>query len=77
MAKTIYTKDNKCHVLLGGTTPVSIIRDYCGDAVIRALLRDVTMICDDIYEIAYLSEMDPDDTREIKTCTEALKAIFE
>ena len=33
MAETIYTKDGKCHVLLGSTTPVSIIRDYCGDEV--------------------------------------------
>lgn len=33
MADTIYTKDGKCHVLLGSTTPVSIIRDYCGDEV--------------------------------------------
>lgn len=31
MAETIYTKDGKCYVLLGSTTPVSIIRDYCGD----------------------------------------------
>ena len=31
MAETIYTKDGKCHVLLGSTTQVSIIRDYCGD----------------------------------------------
>ena len=33
MAETIITKDGKCHVLLGSTTPVSIIRDYCGDEV--------------------------------------------
>lgn len=33
MAETIYTKDGKCHTLLGSTTPASIIRDYCGDAV--------------------------------------------
>ena len=33
MAETLYTKDGKCHVLLGSTTPVSIIRDYCGDEV--------------------------------------------
>ena len=31
MAETIYTKDGKCHTLLGSTTPVSIIRGYCGD----------------------------------------------
>lgn len=31
MAETIITKDGKCHTLLGSTTPVSIIRDYCGD----------------------------------------------
>lgn len=31
MAETIYTKDGKCHTLLGSTTPVSIIREYCGD----------------------------------------------
>ena len=33
MAETISTKDGKCHTLLGSTTPVSIIRDYCGDEV--------------------------------------------
>lgn len=33
MADTIVTKDGKCHVLLGSTTPVSIIREYCGDEV--------------------------------------------
>ena len=33
MAETLYTKDGKCHVLLDSTTPVSIIRDYCGDEV--------------------------------------------
>ncbi|OUQ22166.1 hypothetical protein B5E80_15315 [Flavonifractor sp. An135] len=33
MAETIYTKDGKCHTLLGSTTPASIIRDYCCDAV--------------------------------------------
>lgn len=77
MAETLYTKDGKCHVLLGSTTPVSIIRDYCGDAVIKALLRDVTMICDDVEGIAELGDMDIEDIREIKTCTEALKAIFE
>lgn len=31
MADTIITKDGKVHVLLGSTTPVSIIREYCGD----------------------------------------------
>lgn len=33
MAETIITKDGKRHTLLGSTTPVSIIRDYCGDEV--------------------------------------------
>ena len=33
MAETIITKDGKCHTLLGSTTPVSIIREYCGDEV--------------------------------------------
>lgn len=33
MAETLITKDGKCRVLLGSTTPVSIIRDYCGDEV--------------------------------------------
>lgn len=33
MVETLYTKDGKCHVLLGSTTPVSIIWDYCGDEV--------------------------------------------
>ena len=77
MAETIYTKDGKCHTLLGSITPVSIIRDNCGDAVVKTLLRDVSMICNDIEGIADLSDMDIEDIREIKTCTEALKAIFE
>ena len=33
MAETIITKDGKCHTLLGSTTPVSIIREYCGDEI--------------------------------------------
>lgn len=39
MAETIYTKDGKCHTLLGSTTPVSIIRDYCGDDVANRVER--------------------------------------
>ena len=31
MAMTLTTKDEKVYVLLGSTTPVSIIREYCGD----------------------------------------------
>lgn len=33
MVETLYTKDSKYHTLLGSTTPVSIIREYCGDEV--------------------------------------------
>lgn len=33
MAETIITKDGKCHTLLGSTTIVSIIQEYCGDEV--------------------------------------------
>ena len=31
MAETLETIDGKMHVLLGSTTLVSIIREYCGD----------------------------------------------
>lgn len=30
MAETIYTPDGKTHVLVGATTPASIVREYCG-----------------------------------------------
>lgn len=41
MAETIYTKDGKCHTLLGSTTPVSIIRDYCGSEVAEWVERQL------------------------------------
>lgn len=31
MAKTVYTPDGKMHVLVGSTTPVSLIREYAGN----------------------------------------------
>lgn len=31
MAETITTPDGKTHVLLGSTTELSLIREYCGD----------------------------------------------
>lgn len=45
MAKTIITKDGKCHVLVGNTTLESVVREYAGDEpadlVKQALERNV------------------------------------
>lgn len=37
MADTLYTKDVKGHVLLGSTTPESIVREYAGDDAANAV----------------------------------------
>ena len=76
MAETIITKDGKCHTLLGSTTPVSIIREYCGDEVIRAIADRVSEICSDIDSIAEASEAHADDIQGIETLTQELNDIF-
>lgn len=42
MAETIITEDGKCHALLGSTTQVSIVREYCGDEVADWVERAVS-----------------------------------
>lgn len=39
MAETIYTPDGKVHVLVGATTPESIVREYCGDELADWIAR--------------------------------------
>ena len=31
MAETVYTPDGKCHVVIGSTTHVELIREYAGE----------------------------------------------
>ena len=76
MAETIYTKDGKCHTLLGSTTPVSIIRDYCGDEVIRALRRNVSAISEQIENVAECSKADIEDVNAISNMLEEIRDIF-
>ena len=76
MAETLYTKDGKCHVLLGSTPPVPIIRDYCGDELIRALRREVSTIGEDIENIAGSSEADIEDINTISNYIDELKDLF-
>lgn len=76
MAETIITKDGKCHTLLGSTTPVSIIREYCGDEVIRALRRKVSIIGENIENVAESSEADIEDINAISNYIDELKDLF-
>lgn len=77
MAETIITHDGKCHTLLGSTTPVSIIRDYCGDEVLRALHRRIEEICSDITDIAAMGCINQSYADSIYECTTILQELFE
>lgn len=77
MAETIYTRDGKMHVLIGSTTPVSIVREYCGDGVVHAIRELIFGLCEDIECTAEMSDMEIDDLTEVRTCVSAIMAIFD
>lgn len=77
MAETIYTRDGKMHVLAGSTTPLSIVREYCGDEVVQAIHKKIFGLCEDIECTAEMSDMEMDDLTEVKTAINAILAIFD
>lgn len=76
MADTVYTPDGRAHVLLGSTTPASIIREYAGEDVLRELLSEVSRLCREINEIAEDSDMRTSDIGYLEIRTAALESIF-
>lgn len=48
MADTVYTPDGMAHVLLGSTTPASIIREYAGGDVLRELQNRFDELLDEL-----------------------------
>ena len=76
MADTVYTPDGRAHVLLGSTTPASIIREYAGGDVLRELLSEVSRLCHEINEIAEDSDMRTGDIGYLEIRTAALESIF-
>ena len=76
MADTVYTPDGRAHVLLGSTTPASVIREYAGEDVLRELLSEVSRLCHEINEIAEDSDMRTSDIGYLEIRTAALESIF-
>ena len=76
MAKTITTKDGKVHAILGSTTPLSIVREYCGDEVVQALYGQVEEICCDITDLAARGSISQSVADSIYTKTSAIQDIF-
>lgn len=48
MADTVYTPDGRAHVLLGSTTPASIIREYAGEDVLRSIQSRFDELLDEL-----------------------------
>ena len=77
MADTIYTKDGKRHVLLGSTTPTAVIREQCGDDVIRAFRERVDKICGDITDLAAKGSINQASANAIYERVSALLDLFD
>ena len=50
MPEIITTKDGKNHTLVGSTSLISIIRDYCGDETAKACCRRAAAVANDGYQ---------------------------
>lgn len=76
MADTVYTPDGRAHVLLGSTTPASIIRGYAGEDVLRELQNRFDELLDELGTWADYSSLPFTEWYKGRKIVAEMKAIF-
>lgn len=70
MPETITTKDGKNHTLVGSTSLISIIRDYCGDETAKACCRRVSAGMDELEYILDINGISAAKAEEIRSAVQ-------
>ena len=76
MPETITTKDGKNHLLLGSTSLISIIRDYCGDETAKACCRRVSAGMDELEYHLDVNGISPAKAEEIRAAVQKSINIY-
>nr|DAV16883.1 MAG TPA: hypothetical protein [Caudoviricetes sp.] len=76
MPETITTKDGKNHLLLGSTSLISIIRDYCGNETAKACCRRVSAGMDELEYLLDVNGISPAKAEEIRSAVQKSIDIY-